>query len=213
MERETTRKTYEFGFAVWCGLLLGLAIGIIGSLAGWHQGTLPPWTDPFYSGWAQTIGALVAIFAAFRIGQTQVKAASLERARDRADEYRLALHIAYSVLSDVTSTIELLVNVPTTRHRGMRPAVMRVFETASTDLRAVLRMNIAVRIRMPVKQALMRLDKRLEIHRLFSNSFEALELTDLPDDLGEFKVHWDSLGKAMLEAEQVDQALGIITIQ
>lgn len=86
-------------WAVWCAALVVTGGGLLLRLID-----PPGWKDPFWSSWFQTIGSLAAVYAAIRVGRSQVKAAILvgelqaEAAiRIRKDEAKAEVHAALSI--------------------------------------------------------------------------------------------------------------------
>jgi hypothetical protein len=194
------RTKGETALAVWCGLLLGTALGFIATGVGWRQGSLPVWTDAFYSGWAQTIGAIGAVYAAFRVGRNQVDAENRARAGERADEERLALHIGYAALTDCVSNVDTILKDENPGKRG-RLQMLRDFESASIELRDLLRMRIPMEIRFKAMSAKYLVDKRLEVHRIFKGAFDPVEISDLTTDFPFFVELHDWFGAHMQAAE------------
>ncbi len=155
-------------FAVWCGLLLGVALGTVGTLMGWHQGTLPVWTDPFYSGWAQTIGSLLAVYAAIRIGRNQVNADRILRAEERRAEEILALQLAREAVNRAWAVTRSL-SAPSdmdSRH-DLRASALAQLEQAVDELGEPRRMKIHPALRHGIQQSLQLIRTFLELQRLY----------------------------------------------
>lgn len=199
------RTKGETALAVWCGLLVGTALGFVATGVGWHQGSLPVWTDPFYSGWAQSIGAVVAVIAAFRVGRNQVLADAQQRARDRADEHRLALHIGYAALSDCLASAKLIaIDKDPANATNRKRWMVQDLEAAYDDFRDILRMHLPMQTRAKAMGARFWIDKRLGVHRLFADRLEQVELDDLQKDLPTLEQLFDWFGEAMAAAEKAE---------
>ena len=101
------KRFVESAWAVWCFALIITAIGLGISKVDW-----PSWKDPFWSSWAQCVGALGAIVVAFQVGRAQVKAAEKLRRDELDDEHRLALQMVIQGIHEAMDSMRALSSQP-----------------------------------------------------------------------------------------------------
>lgn len=198
---------FEAALAVWCGLLVGIALGLIGTLVGWHQGTLPTWTDAFYSSWAQMIGSMIAIGVAISIGRSQVRSDARLRQQELDDERLLAAHLAYQALHTALATMNAMVRE--TRIEDMpalHAATMNQIQESSSVFREVLRKRIQFEHRGWIMSAMAAVDRFLYLERLLNRPLGAADYESLKAQItvAETAEKWLRTHLARIEPERID---------
>lgn len=134
------QKLFSTALGAWIAyvaLLLVLSRGLV---------DFPCWTDPFYSSWAQTLGAVGAVYAAFRVGQEQLRAADKVRESELEDERLSALRFIFDALIGAMPAMQILCSDLDQPKSRQAMAVWRI-EQSIEIVQEPLRMRISANLR------------------------------------------------------------------
>lgn len=114
----------------------------------------PEWKDSFWSGWAQTVGSIGAVYAAIRVGRVQIEAAERLKAREVNAAQQAAMTMARQGIAEAASAIQGIVDQPLIQTEvSLRAICVDMLRQAISTLEEALKSQLPVATRERVWRA------------------------------------------------------------
>lgn len=124
-------------FAIAVMLIVTTLISTTSKFIDW-----PRWKDGFWSGWAQTIGSTLAVYAAILVSQRQIRADRLMKVRDYETEMLRAMRIAFMAVAEAKNSIAILMNDAFAKDEELKRSALEQLDDSVSTLRAAYGMNL-----------------------------------------------------------------------